>query len=52
MTYEGDSVDYLRSAKKPMAGGDRGVPAEPFSSASFVWALPQSELDLNLNYRD
>jgi hypothetical protein len=52
LAFEGDRVDYLRSAKKPVPGGDRGVPVEPFSSSSFVWMLPQSELDLNLNYRD
>lgn len=50
--FEGDRIDYLRSAKKPIPGGDRGIPVEPFSSSSFVWTLPQSELDLNLNYRD
>jgi hypothetical protein len=50
--FEGDRIDYLRSAKKPIPGGDRGIPDEPFSSSSFVWALPQSELDLNLNFND
>jgi hypothetical protein len=52
MGFEGDRIDYLRSAKKSIPGGDRGIPVEPFSSSSFVWMLPQSELDLNLNYRD
>ena len=50
LAFEGDRIDYLRSAKKPIPGGDRGVQVEPFSSGSFVWVLPQSELDLNLNY--
>lgn len=52
LAFEGDRTDYLRSAKKSIPGGDRGVQVEPFSSGSFVWVLPQSELDLNLNYRE
>ncbi len=51
LAFEGDRTDYLRSAKKPIPGGDRGVQVEPFNSMSFVWMLPQNELDLNLNLR-
>ncbi len=44
---EGDRLDYLRGLKTDIPKGDRGEGTEPYTSESFVWAIPTLELNFN-----
>ena len=46
LSFEGDRLDYLRSAKLSIPGGDRGIAPTSFDDHSFVWKIPQREIDL------
>ena len=46
LSFEGDRLDYLRSAKLSIPGGDRGVAPTSPDDHSFVWKIPQREIDL------
>ncbi|UZR99335.1 RagB/SusD family nutrient uptake outer membrane protein [Chondrinema litorale] len=46
LSFEGDRLDYLRSAKLSIPGGDRGVAPTSPDDHAFVWKIPQREIDL------
>ena len=52
LAFEGDRTDYLRSAGLDIPPGDRNIATVPYNDPSLIWAVPQSELDLNLGYSD
>jgi hypothetical protein len=47
MLNEGDRIDYLRGIKAPIPKGDRGIGSDPYTSGSFVWSIPNIELNFN-----
>ena len=50
LAFEGDRLDYLRASRLSIPGGDRpNALALPPDSPSFVWKIPQREIDLNTN---
>ncbi len=50
LAFEGDRLDYLRASRLSIPGGDRQIAlALPPTSPSFVWSIPQREIDLNTN---
>jgi hypothetical protein len=44
---EGDRIDYLRALKVAIPKGERGAGTDPYTSESFVWAIPALELNFN-----
>lgn len=47
LAFEGDRIDYLRASKSPIPSGDRfNAQTLPPNHPSFVWKIPQREIDL------
>ncbi len=44
---EGDRIDYLRAIKVSIPRGDRATGSDPYTSESFVWSIPNLELNFN-----
>lgn len=43
MFNEADRVDYLRGLKRDIPRGERGTGTDPYTSETFVWAIPVRE---------
>jgi len=49
LAFEGDRIDYLRASKSLIPSGDRpNTQALPPNHPSFIWKIPQREMDLVL----